>query len=243
MQFHVFDSPTNVALNALERILKVVSSSKRPTIALPTGKTPMPLYEQMAKLDKETKESLAKVNWFALDEFLCQDINHESTFRYFLESRFLAAANLSSSVLNSLSAITTTPEKEATSYEAKIAASGGLDLAVLGIGLNGHIGFNEPGTPLDSRTGVRQLTEKSRKANAYLFGDDLDKTPTSAITMGIGTIMDAKKIVLLATGASKVPAIKALLSATTATPDFPASVLLDHPNVHILCDKAARTTL
>ena len=239
MQYHVSASATDVALDALERILQVVSSSKRPAIALPTGKTPMPLYEQMALLSNDVKASLAAVNWFALDEFLCKDIDHESSFRYFLESRFLRTVNLPPSALCSLSAVTDAPDVEAKAYEERIAAAGGLDLAVLGIGLNGHIGFNEPGTPLDSRTGVRQLTEKSRKANAYLFGDDLDRTPTSAITMGIGTIMSARRIILLATGQSKVPAIASLLSLQSVTPDFPASVLLDHPDAHILCDRAA----
>ena len=125
--------------------------------------------------------------------------------------------------------------KECERYERLIAESGGIDLQLLGIGVNGHIGFNEPGTPFDSRTHVIELTEATRKSNARFFDKEQD-IPERAITMGIGTIMEARRIVLLAFGDNKMDAVRRLENGAV-TEEFPASILRKHPHVTVIYGK------
>lgn len=243
MRIEILTSPKDVAKYAALTVENCAHTFPEGPIALPTGKTPLPLYAELIRRAKSEKDLFKLTHWFALDDFLCPQIRLESTFGHFLASRFVQPAELPMANLHTLDPLSSDPVATGRQYEALIAQMGGLKLAVLGLGTNGHIAFNEPGTPIDSRTGPRDLTEKSRRANAYLFGDDLDLTPCNAITMGIGTILEAQQILVLATGESKADVLALLRNADAFDPSFPASALVTHPNVTVIADIAAANVL
>lgn len=243
MRLEILTSPKDVAKYAALAIENVAQSFPEGPIALPTGKTPLPLYLELIQRAHAEPELFRLMHWFALDDFLSQTIALESTFGYFLKSRFVDPAKLPADRLHTLNPLAQDPQEDGRRYESLIHSMGGLKLAVLGLGNNGHIAFNEPGTLVDSRTGPRSLTEKSRKANAYLFHDSLEQTPNGAITMGIGTILEASQILVLATGESKQDVLALLQNAEAFDPAFPASALALHPNVTIVADVAAANLL
>jgi glucosamine-6-phosphate deaminase len=239
MHFVCLDDPPAVAEFVSRLLLEAASHPQPGAIALPTGKTPLPLYELLGRTAPEVFLRLKEISWFALDEFLSESLPLESSFRHFLLSRFVVPLGLDPHKLFTLNHAPEDPDVEGKAYEAMIHRLGGLRLALLGLGQNGHIGFNEPGTPLDSRSGARTLMERSRLANAYLF-PGLEAVPTEAITMGIGTILDARQVVMMATGESKAQPVSRLLALSEPTPEFPASALLGHPNAWLIVDRLAR---
>lgn len=240
MKFVKLSNNDEVAQSAAELISKIDTSGTSPVVALPTGKTPLQLYKHLVQQQKAGKLALGSFTWFALDEFCGVGVPRESTFGSYLETHFILPAGLSVSSLHALDFRSTDPDAEAARYEQSIAKAGGLDLAILGIGHNGHIGFNEPGTSFASRTGSRNLAPRTREANAYLFADS--DMPYDAISMGIGTIMEANRILLLATGESKAEIIHRL-SETAPTTALPASALKNHPNCIVLVDEEAGARL
>lgn len=243
MRVEILTSPRDVAKYAALTVENVAQSFPEGPIALPTGKTPLPLYAELVQRAHAEPELFRLMHWFALDDFLSQTIARESTFGHFLKSRFVDPAGLPADRLHTLNPLTQNPDEEGRRYEELIRSLGGLRLAVLGLGTNGHIAFNEPGTPVESRTGPRHLTEKSRRANAYLFQDKLEETPEGAITMGIGTILEASQILVLATGETKQDVLARLQAADCFDPKFPASALALHPNVTIVADVSAANVL
>ena len=227
---------SRVAEMAADVVCGLLGGNEHPVVAIPTGKTPLALYSVLIARQRAGATDLSGFTWFALDEFLGVDVRREATFGHFLESRFILPAGLPVSSVHTPDFATDRPEQEGADYEEQIRQAGGLDLAILGIGLNGHIGFNEPGTPLDSRTGARTLAPATRQANAYLFPES--DVPRTAISMGIATILEARRIMVLATGASKAGIVKQIL-ATTATRDLPASALVLLLDCLLLVDEAA----
>jgi glucosamine-6-phosphate deaminase len=225
---------SGMAAAAATVIYELAGKSPGAAVAVPTGKTPLPLYALLAQEARAGDRRLAGIQWFALDEFLGPNVPYEARFSTFLHERFLLPADLAPTNLHSMDGGCQDPAAETARYEAEIAAHGGLALAVLGIGSNGHIGFNEPGTPLDSRTGVRTLAATTLEANRYLFraGQCL---PTQALTMGLATLMEARRILLLATGSGKREVI-ARLRNSVPSPDLPASVLHLHPDCTVITD-------
>ena len=215
-----------------------VRQAGRLSIAVPTGKTPLPLYKACARQPAGTFRS---VTWFALDEFYGSDIPVNMTFRSVLLTHLMQPCALQDTKLNSLRHDTDNPQVESARYENLMASCGGLDLALLGIGGNGHIAFNEPGIPHDSRTGIRQLSRATLTANQYLFQGI--PTPTHGLSMGIGTILEAKTVILMATGPGKADIIGRLNALSEPTPDLPASALLNHPDVRIIVDADAGTQI
>jgi len=238
MHLVCLDNPPAVAEFVSKLLLEAASNPLPGAIALPTGKTPLPLYQLLEGNAPAVFSHLKDISWFALDEFLSASLPPESSFRHFLLSRFTKPLGLDSGKLFTLNHAPEDPDAEGSAYEDKINQLGGLHLALLGLGQNGHIGFNEPGTPLDSRSGPRSLMERSRQANAYLFSSP-EAVPTQAITMGIGTILDARQVVMMVTGESKAKPVSRLLALSEPTPDFPASALLGHPNAWLIVDRFA----
>lgn len=236
MNLVVTADPTAVAHHAADVVTALVTAKPDAAIAVPTGKTPLPLYERLAALARAGELDLDRVRWFALDEFVGDRIPATSTFAFFLQQRLIRAAGLRAEMLHVLNGAAEDLDAEARRYEALIAAQGGLDLTILGIGRNGHIGFNEPGTPPDSRTGLRHLTDATRQANAYLFPDAA--VPRTALSMGIGTLLDAARVMLLATGSAKAEIVGRLATASPS-PDLPASALGPHPNCCVVVDEDA----
>lgn len=176
---------------------------------------------------------------FNLDEYIGLGPADSTSFAAFLDRHLLGGLNLPAGQVRLLNGLAPDPQAECEKHEEAIAAAGGLDPVILGLGANGHIGFNEPGSPLDSRTRPVRLAEETRQANARHF-PALAPVPEQAITMGIGTILEARQILLLASGPAKAEPLVRMLSFPL-TPEFPASALRLHPRVQVLIDgEAAR---
>ena len=227
----MFESPAALGAALAGEVAQLVAAGPC-VLGLATGSSPLPLYGCLAP--RLAPRALAHLHCFNLDEYLGLPAGHEQTYRAFMD------AHLFSHLPGLPRANTHFPAADGDDYDEQIRRAGGIDLQVLGIGVNGHIGFNEPGdSPLDSRTRVVKLTDSTRQANARFFDGDVSKTPSEAVTMGIATILEARRIVLIATGENKRDIIRQLRLKTDFDPNLPASALVKHKNVTIMVDKAA----
>lgn len=207
------------------------------TLGLATGSTPLGTYNNLIKMYEDGDLDFSSVTTYNLDEYYPLDADNDQSYHYYMNENFFSKINIKKENTHILDGKAEDPEKECDLFEKKIIASGGIDLQILGIGQNGHIGFNEPDYSLNSVTHLTDLTENTIKANSRFFEDE-SMVPTKALTMGIGTILKAKKIILIANGAKKHRVIKALLSGEINT-SIPASMLKVHPDVTLICDREA----
>jgi len=237
MDIRIFEEAEDVAEAAVALIIAQVLSNPGMTVAVPTGRTPMEMYRRLVAAHRAGVVDLGRVRWFALDEFLGVSSDQAGSFRRWLLERLIRPAGLEPAHLHSLRGDTEDPAAEAAAYEARIREAGGLDLALLGLGHNGHLAFNEPGTPGDSHAGPRPLTSATREANAYLF--HAGEVPTHGMSMGLGTLGEARRLVLLATGASKAAAVEALTRPDITVEACPAALLRVHPDAAVFLDRAA----
>lgn len=211
-------------------------------LALPTGKTPLPLYRELARLCAAGEVSFRKAHTFALDEFRGVEPEDAGSFHAYLQRHFYGHVDVNPTRMHFFDGVAGNVSAQCQRYERELAEVGGLDIAVLGIGGNGHIAFNEPSTDLHARTHPVKLSRQTREANAALFGGDATKVPTEAYTMGMATILSAGHIALMATGAAKADILAAALRGPITT-QVPASFLQLHPNVSVFADDAARSKL
>ncbi|MBI2193720.1 MAG: glucosamine-6-phosphate deaminase [Planctomycetes bacterium] len=222
----------------------IVSDMKRKcpyTLGLATGSTPVPLYKEFIRRNHEGQIDFATVMTFNLDEYVGLEPTHDQSYRYFMNKELFDHVNISKKLTHVPDGRARDVAASADAYEAQIRDVGGIDYQVLGIGSNGHIGFNEPGSSLSSRTRKVRLTQNTIRDNSRFFARKED-VPTEAVTMGIGTILESRKVVLLASGANKVEAIaKAVEGPVTAT--VPASALQMHPHVTWVVTRDAATGL
>ena len=202
-------------------------------LGLPTGSTPIGMYARLAEMELD----FSKVTTFNLDEYYPIAKSNEQSYHYFMNENLYSKVNLMPENIHIPNGETQNPEKECADYERAIAASGGLDLQVLGIGQNGHIGFNEPGDMLNSFTHVTRLTQNTIEANARFFSS-ADEVPKQALTMGVATIMRARRILLLASGANKARVVKALQGSMIDL-EIPATILAAHNDVTVIADAEA----
>jgi glucosamine-6-phosphate deaminase len=207
-------------------------------LGLPTGRTPVPMYQALVSLASRGDADFSLATTFNLDEFLGLTPDHASSFRAFMNRHFFGLVNLAPSRINFLNGTSADAEAECDRYERAIEEAGGIDLQLLGLGTNGHIGFNEPGSVLVARTHRVRLTPETRVANAALFNGDVRAVPAEALSMGMATILQARAIVLLATGSAKARCVASALKGPI-TPALPASFLQLHPNVDVTLDEAA----
>lgn len=234
----------HVLATELADLIMLREAKSLPTVlGLATGGTPIPFYQELRRLHSEHGLSFKGVISFNLDEYIGLDRQHpQSYWRFMHEQLFdhidiipenihIPDGTVDELVLRS----------HCAAYERTIKNAGGIDLQILGIGTTGHIGFNEPGTTRDSRTDIVDLTEETRMSNSRFF-DSIDEVPTKAISMGCGTILDAKQIALMAWGEQKAPVVRRALQGPV-TSDCPASFLQDHPNATFYLDEAAASQL
>ena len=217
---------------------------KKPNLVLglATGSTPIGLYKALVRMHKEDGLDFSKVTTFNLDEYVDIPREHPQSYHTFMAKHFFDHVNISVENQHIPQSSAENHETFCARYEETIERVGGIDIQVLGIGTDGHIGFNEVGSSLASRTRIVTLTESTLVANAIHFGDNVYAVPEMAITMGIGTIMQAKQCLLLACGTSKSEAVaRAIEGPITAM--VPASVLQMHPNTVVLIDEAAASGL
>lgn len=226
-----------MSVEAAKFLINKVKQSPDLRLGLATGGTPEGMYRYLIKDHKENHTTYSRAITFNLDEYIGLPPHHPNSYRYYMNSRLFDHIDIEESRVHIPRGDLENPEAECTIYEELIQKNNGIDLQVLGIGANGHIGFNEPGSSMQSRTHIVELTPSTRSANARYF-DSLEEVPTHAITMGIATIMESKEILLLASGAHKSGAIKRLLEGGVSE-EFPASILNEHSQVTIIADEAA----
>ncbi len=217
-------------------LLDAIRADPHAVLGLPTGRTPIGMYHQVIAECSRQYHCFREVTTFNLDEYVGIPCEHPESYCAFMKRHLFDHVDLDPARTNIPDGMAADPDAECAQYERRIAAAGGLGLTFLGLGSNGHIAFNEPGTPFDSRTRVVALTPSTREANASLFAGG--HVPTHAITMGVGTILESQRIILLAGGKNKHEAIARLQSGKQST-DFPASALWRHDDVLVLVDRQA----
>lgn len=218
-------------------IVEQIQKKSDSVIGMATGSTPEGLYAQLIKENEAGNVSFEKVKTFNLDEYVGLDPNNPNSYMFYMKDKLFNHVNIAAENVHLPNGLAADLQKECEDYEKKLKEEGPVDIQILGIGTNGHIGFNEPGTSFNSRTQVVELTESTRNDNARFF-DSIEEVPTQAITMGIESIMEAKEIILLASGEGKAEAMKRLIEGDISE-DFPASILKKHNNVTIIADEAA----
>lgn len=225
-----------LSARAASIMLDAIARDPKLVLGLPTGQTPVGMYNRVVAECRSRYHCFRDIAAFNLDEYVGIPRDHPGSYYTFMQQHLFSHVDIEAK--NTLIPNGRAPDLKVESerYDRAIRNAGGLGLTFLGLGSNGHIAFNEPGTPFDSRTHVVALSESTRKANAAFFLDQ--PVPTHAITMGIGTILESRIIVLLASGAKKRDAIARLRSSDQGV-DFPASALWSHPDVLVLVDKAA----
>lgn len=210
-------------------------------LGLATGSSPIGLYRELIKFYNEGMISFGEVVTFNLDEYIGLDRQHKESYAYFMEENLFRHIDIRPENHHIPSGNESTVEQESRQYDRMIAEAGGIDFQILGIGRNGHIGFNEPDIKFEAKTHRIQLDEQTISDNARFFSS-IDEVPKSAITMGVKTIMQSRGIILLAFGQEKAKAVQGMIEGCI-TPELPASVLQLHPNVTVIADEAAAALL
>ncbi|TYS61378.1 glucosamine-6-phosphate deaminase [Sutcliffiella horikoshii] len=238
----IITTPSYEALSkeAASYVSRKVQENPHIVLGLATGSTPTGMYEQLIKDHITLGTSYRNVTTFNLDEYVGMSKKNPNSYYAFMEKHLFQHLDIQNEFTFIPDGMSGDPQKECGLYEEKLSKHGPIDLQILGLGANGHIGFNEPGTSFSSRTHVVELTDSTRKANSRFF-KGIEDVPTHAITMGIDSIMDAKEILLLVAGANKREAFEKLLYGEISD-NFPASILKKHPCVKILADQSVLDT-
>ena len=234
----IIDSAENIAAKAAQQYVALLKRKPNAILGGATGSTPLGLYAELVRLNKAGEISFKDASSFNLDEYVGLDGTHDQSYRYFMDHNLFDHIDIDKTRTHVPSGIDVS---DPAAYDKEIAAAGGVDLQLLGIGNNGHIGFNEPGTPFGSLTHVVELTESTREANKRFFAS-IDEVPTHAVTMGVKTVMQARSIILMAIGPAKAPIMKEMLQGPV-TENVPASVLQLHPDVTVYMDFEAAKLL
>lgn len=206
-------------------------------LGLATGSTPVGMYHKLGEMNKNGEIDFSEAVSFNLDEYYKISPDNDQSYHYFMEEQLFSRINIKPENTHILDGLAEDPEAECEAFEALIDQYGGIDLQILGIGRNGHIGFNEPDDALITGTHLTSLTDSTIEANSIYF-ENIDDMPRYALTMGIGSIFKAKKIILMANGKAKHDAISQLMNDKITT-SLPASLLKVHPDVILICDKEA----
>lgn len=233
MEFIVSDSYEQMSETAAGILAKELNRHPSAVFALPTGSTPVGTYQALARMNKEGKIDFSQGNFFNVDEYVGLSRESEQGYYHFLYENLYQYVNVDLTKTHAPDGTAAEPELAAEQYEEMIDRLGGLDVAFLGIGRNGHIGFNEPAASLHYSTYCVTLTESTIEANARFF-KSAEEVPKQALTIGMGTIMKAKKIVMVASGEDKASAIRRLKEDTSLNTEFPSSLLRLHPDVTVV---------
>jgi len=233
------DAASEVAARLVARQVREKSDS---VLGLATGSTPLRLYALLAEMVEKEELDPVAVTSFNLDEYVGLPPDHPASYQRFMEENFFSKIPIAQWKRHIPSGVTTDIPRHCQEYEEAIKKAGGIDLQILGLGEDGHIGFNEPGSSLRSRTRIKTLTEGTRNANARFFPGGLQEVPYHVITMGLGTIMESRMCLLLAFGESKARAVAGMVEGPV-TASLPASLLQFHPTAKILLDEEAASQL
>ena len=240
MRLIVHRNHTEASLWAAYYIADKINARKNSpfVLGLPTGDSPKEIYSQLIRMHKNRKLSFSQVHTFNMDEYVGLNEDHPQSYHYFMADNLFNHVDLDRKNIHILDGMAVDLEGECRAYEEAIAAEGGIDLFLGGMGSDGHIAFNEPGSSLQSRTRVMTLTEETRIANSRFFGGNPEQVPASALTVGVGTVMDAREIVIIVNGAHKARALQAVVEGGVSHM-WTLSCLQMHPQAIIVCDEAA----
>lgn len=223
-------------------VARLVSEKPTAVLGLATGSTPLTLYKELIRLHKEEGLDFSQVTTFNLDEYVGLPADHEQSYRRFMNENLFEHIDIKMENTHVPDGMAEDIPATCAAYEQAIVDAGGIDLQVLGIGSDGHVGFNEPTSSFASRTRIKTLTQQTVADNARFFGGDESQVPHHCITMGIGTIMDARMNLMLAFGENKAEAVAATVEGPVAA-IMPASVLQHHPSAKVFIDEAAASKL
>lgn len=241
MKLIIVENYEEASAEAAKVMLDVVKNNPTANLGLATGSTPIGMYKLMVEDHKNNGTSYKNIKTFNLDEYFGLEATHPQSYHYFMNEHLFSGIDINPDNVHVPNGAGD-PQSSCDEYN-KLLTENPIDIQLLGIGSNGHIGFNEPGTPFDSVTHMIELKESTRQDNARLFfNGNIDEVPTHAVTMGISNILKAKKILLVACGENKAEPIKVLVEGEKTT-DVPASALQDHDDVVVIVDKAAASLL
>ncbi len=241
MNVLVFDTEEQLGIAAGYYMCGQVLQKPDSVLGLATGSSPIRAYKHMIELYRQGAVDFSRVTTFNLDEYCNLDVNDESSYHYFMKKNLFEHINIPDDNINFLNGNAEDLEQECREYEQRIRAAGGIDIQLLGIGSNGHIAFNEPAEAFQRWSHVVALKESTIKDNSRFF-DSIDDVPTHAVTMGIGSIMQAKRILIIALTEHKAKAIKQLIDGNV-TPQCPASILQFHKDVTLMLDRGAASLI
>jgi len=242
MEVIISDSSKDASMRAARLIAKTVKEKPDAALGLATGGTPLELYRALIAMHKSDGLDFSKVRTFNLDEYIGLPETHEHSYHFFMHENFFKHVNVKPANIHIPNGLAKNVERFCFEYEAQIKAAGGIDVQVLGIGSDGHIGFNEPTSSMASRTRIKTLTPATIEDNARFFNGDKTLVPPHVITMGIGTIMDARTIVMLAFGSNKADAVAKMIEGPI-TAMVPASALQMHERTKCFTDLPAASKL
>jgi glucosamine-6-phosphate deaminase len=241
MEIIIQPDPELASLTAARIVARIVSDDRRTVLGLATGKTPLRLYAELAKMHRDESLDFHRVTTFNLDEYVGLPPEHPSSYHSFMNEHLFRHINIDTERAHIPNGMTDDIPETCSRYERDIRESGGIDLQILGVGRHGHIGFNEPSSSLASRTRIKTLTEMTRSDNAEEFGG-VENVPRHVITMGIGTIMDSGMCLLLAFGKRKAAAVAQAVEGPVSAM-VPASVLQMHEHATVVADEGAASEL
>ena len=236
MEIRIFENKEALSRAAAKYFIDVLNEKEHPVLGLATGSSPIGMYQKLIEAHEDGKIDFSNVTTYNLDEYVGLDRNHEQSYYRFMCENLFDHVNIDLANVNVPSGLGD-PQANCDDYNKKLLENE-IDIQILGIGSNGHIAFNEPGTKFSSVTHCVDLDENTLQDNARFFDGDINKVPTQALTMGLSNIMKAKQIILIATGTNKAEAVRHMIQGEV-TEDMPASILQFHPNVVILTDREA----
>lgn len=241
MEVVILQGSKQIGMLAADAIEALLRRKPNAVLGLATGSSPLPVYDELAARHQRDGLDFSQAHAFALDEYVGLEHGHPESYREVIRREFTSRVNIAESNVHTPDGAAEDLPAACRDYEEAIRAAGGVDLQILGVGTDGHIGFNEPGSSLASRTRIKSLIEQTRRDNARFFAG-LSEVPHHVVTQGLGTILEARHVVLIATGAQKSPAVRDFVEGPVSA-ICPASVLQFHPHATILMDEAAASSL
>jgi glucosamine-6-phosphate deaminase len=241
MKIVIVESYEEMSMMAANLVKNQVIAKPKTVLGLAAGNTPLGMYKELAMAYKRGAVDFSQITTFNLDEYSGLGPDHRQSYHYYMNQNFFSQINIQEQNIYIPNGMTDDIEKECTAYDEKILKKGGIDLQILGIGENGHIGFNEPNPDFIEKTHLVKLNPTTVEANSIYF-DSTDDVPTYAITMGIKNILESKMLILMASGEDKAEAIHKAIKGEI-TPQVPASILQSHPNAVFIIDKSASILL
>ena len=242
MEVYILPTAEVIGSAIADRIEAVFAANPKSNLGVATGSSPLPTYHELIKRVKDGKLSFKDAHFFMLDEYVGIDENHPERYHNVITNEIASKVDIDPANVHGPEGNAEDLQQAVKDYDDLIKNSGGVDLQILGIGSDGHIAFNEPGGSLVSRTHVGVLTNQTREDNARFFDGDLTKVPTHCVTQGLGTIMDARELCLVATGAGKADAVRELIEGGISA-KWPATIMQMHPNAHVFIDEDAASKL